>query len=931
MPSRHLVLLFLGLVLVLPAAARQKRALDHADYPKWMSVSDESLSRDGAWVAWREAPDEVGNGRVLVKRVASDTRHTILRGDNPRFAGSHVVALVHPPYDSTRQARIKGKKGDDLPKDSVAVLNLRSGTLTFFGPASGFKVPEKSGAHAAILLDRTTATTRDSSRAASPHEKKDGKDLLLVDLQAGDTTRFGSVLDYGFTDNGKWLYYTAQTKSGTGDGVYAVSTADHEVVAVLAGEGFYDGLAFDKAGAQVAFTSNTTDFAADQPSFSVYVAPVGEPAEPAVREGSAGVPEGWWISEHASLEFSDSGARLYFGTVPRPAPEVKDERPDNEKVSVDIWNWTDRDLMTMQLVNRERDSKQSFRAVLHVASGTVVQLADQEIPAVNVGLDGDGPVVFGLTDLPYLPEGSWDTPGRSDVYTIQVETGRRKRILEGIRSGIQPSPDGRHLAWWDGEHAVWKITGWTLEPSVITTATVAPPDGIRFDDELHDSPSIPGSYGQAGWTPDGDRFVIYDRHDLWAASPAGGVEPVTDGQGRRAGLRYRLIRLDREVQTVDLAAPQLLSVFDLATRSSGFSRLEGATRRVTPLLMEPRRFGTPEKARDADRLLLTRESYHEFPDLWVTGPAFANWERISQANPQQSSYRWGSVELVSWTSTDGDRLEGLLYKPEGFDPARKYPMMVYFYERSSDGLHSYHAPAPGRSTINRTFYASRGYLVFVPDIPYKEGYPGESAMNAVMPGVTGLLDQGFVDPGRVGVQGHSWGGYQIAYMVTRTNLFRAAEAGAPVANMISAYGGIRWQSGMSRMFQYERTQSRIGGSLWDKPLRYIENSPIFWLDKVETPLLIMHNDADGAVPWYQGIELFTAMRRLGKPAWLLNYNGEPHWPLPYFKRLDFTTRMQQYFDHYLMDAAAPVWMTEGVPAIQKGETWGLEIAEPADH
>jgi dipeptidyl aminopeptidase/acylaminoacyl peptidase len=298
--------------------------------------------------------------------------------------------------------------------------------------------------------------------------------------------------------------------------------------------------------------------------------------------------------------------------------------------------------------------------------------------------------------------------------------------------------------------------------------------------------------------------------------------------------------------------------------------------------------------------------------------------RISDVNPQQSEYRWGTAERVQWTSVDGKPLQGILYKPDGFDPDAEYPMMVYFYERNSDNLHRYWTPRAHRSIINFSFYASRGYVIFVPDIPYKVGYPGESAMNAVMPGVTKLLDTGFIDPDRVGVQGHSWGGYQIAYMVTETNLFAAAEAGAPVSNMTSAYGGIRWGSGMSRMFQYEDTQSRIGGTLWETPLRYIDNSPIFQADKIQTPLLMMHNDQDGAVPWEQGIELFVALRRLGKPAWLINYNDEPHWPTTLANKRDWAKRMQQFFDHYLKGTPAPVWLEEGVPAVDKGETLGYE-------
>jgi dipeptidyl aminopeptidase/acylaminoacyl peptidase len=423
--------------------------------------------------------------------------------------------------------------------------------------------------------------------------------------------------------------------------------------------------------------------------------------------------------------------------------------------------------------------------------------------------------------------------------------------------------------------------------------------------------------------------LIYDRYDVWAVDPMAANAPraITEGRGRADSLQFRYVDLNWEEDAIDPEAPLLLSGFNLATKSDGYyrDRVDG-NQPPSELIAMDRNFYGVRKADDADRLVYRRESFQEFPDLWVSDLQLDDARKITDVNPQQSDYRWGTAELMEWTSLDGKRLQGILYKPEDFDPSQQYPMMVYFYERSSDDLYEHHVPAAGRSVINFSFYASRGYVIFVPDIPYKIGYPGESAMNAVMPGVTQLMDEGYIDRDNIGVQGHSWGGYQIAYMVTRTNLFAAAEAGAPVSNMISAYGGIRWGSGMSRMFQYEDTQSRIGGSLWEKPLRYIENSPIFWADKIETPLLMMHNDQDTAVPWEQGIELFVALRRLGKPAWLINYNAEPHWPTTLANMRDWTRRMQQFFDYYLQDAPAPVWLDEGVPAVEKGRTLGLEPA-----
>ncbi len=351
------------------------------------------------------------------------------------------------------------------------------------------------------------------------------------------------------------------------------------------------------------------------------------------------------------------------------------------------------------------------------------------------------------------------------------------------------------------------------------------------------------------------------------------------------------------------------------------------TQKLLPLIFGPYRFANTKKAKLSDQLLFTKESFEVFPDIYMSDISFKKIKQLSDANPQQESYNWGTNELVQWTSLDGKELTGMLVKPENFDPNKKYPLLVNFYERSSDGLHRHRMPKAERSTINYSFYASRGYVIFNPDVHYRVGYPGESAYNCVIPGVTSLIEKGFIDKDNIGVQGHSWGGYQIAYLVTRTNIFKAAEAGAPVPNMISAFGGIRWRTGRSRQFQYEHTQSRIGGTPWEYPARYIENSPIFNIDKINTPLLVMHNDADGAVPWYQGIEFFVSLRRLGKPSWLLNYNGEPHWPVKLQNRKDFNIRMAQFFDYYLKGDAKPMWMERGVPAMEKGVNQGYELMD----
>ncbi|HKG91974.1 MAG TPA: prolyl oligopeptidase family serine peptidase, partial [Gemmatimonadaceae bacterium] len=481
--------------------------------------------------------------------------------------------------------------------------------------------------------------------------------------------------------------------------------------------------------------------------------------------------------------------------------------------------------------------------------------------------------------------------------------------------GASLSPGGKYVVYFrDGR---W-FAHPTAEPAqrVDLTARLS---GVRFEQETWDRPSVPASWGVAGWTPGDGGLLLNTRYDLWEVDPSGKrpARVVTDSVGTRLGLSFRLVDFDRDDPYVDPAAPQLFRVLDTRTKASGFWR-DYVRGDVPPerIVMGDERYGTPSRARNADSYLVTRESFTRFPDLWA-GTRLDSLTRLTDANPQQRDYSWGSAQLVSWLSDDGVPLQGLLFLPAEYESSRKYPLLVYFYEQYSDDLHQYRAPS-GRNTINPTVYTSLGYAVFIPDIAYTTGYPGPSALKSVVPGVQSLIARGVVDPDAVGIAGQSWGGYQAAYIITQTTLFRAAFAGAPVANMTSAYGGIRWESGVARAFQYEHDQSRIGGSIWQYPTRFIENSPLFYADRVRTPLFIMSNDNDGAVPWQEGIQLFVALRRLGREVYLIDYNGDGHNPRKRANQKDVDMRMQQFFAHHLLGAPAPDWMRRGVPFLRKG-------------
>jgi dipeptidyl aminopeptidase/acylaminoacyl peptidase len=948
------LLLVAGLLCAVPLGAQQPRkALVPESFDRWRSVEGAALSRDGAWAVYSLVP-QVGDGEVVVRRVPSgpEFRHT--RGyvgrpqtqpgrSGPGFDapdaqitadGRFALFTVEPSraeYEAARRAR---RKPAEMPRTALGIMSLPDGRVTLRPGIRSFRAPEESGRWVAYLLDSgdsARAAPADSAEqapmaASAPggaprpvaadssrggrKKKETGSVLVLRDLASGGEERIRDVTAYTFDRGGRWLGYTVSGRDGAADGAYVRSLADGRTHALLAGEGRYGPLTFDRAGTQAAFVSDRDEHGGEGARFALYHAALREPRARRVVGPDAG--RGLQVAEKGTLRFTRTGAALLFGAAAAPLDSIPADSLADKAV-FDLWHYRDARLQPQQRVEASRDRDRSYAAVLDLRSGRHRVVGSDTL--TRVSFTEDGRWALATTNLPYAVEAMWGQGG-SDAYLVDVARGTRRLVAKRLDAAPALSAGGRYVLYWDRDNR-WKAFEVASGRTRDLTGGL---QGVRFDEETWDTPDPPSPYGTAGWTG-GDRSVLlYDRYDVWEVDPAGRrpARVVTDSVGRRGGTVFRVVDLDEDEEAIAPDAPLLLRARDDRTKASGYwSDRLGAAAAPRRLVMDARQFGAPQRAENADVFLFTRSTVSEAPDLWVSGPDFAGAVRISESNPQQAEYRWGTAELVSWRGSDGAELQGLLYKPEDFDPSRKYPMVVYFYESLSDNLHQYQAGVP-RNTTQPMLYASNGYLVFMPDIRYTPGYPGESAMKSIVPGVQALIGRGFVDPAAVALQGQSWGGYQAAYMITRTPMFRAAMAGAPVANMTSAYGGIRWETGIARPFQYEAGQSRIGGSLWDEPLRYIENSPLFALDRVTTPVLIMANDADGAVPWYQGIEMFVGMRRLGKEVYMLNYNGDGHNPTKRANQLDIARRTMQFFDHHLKGAPAPAWMREGIPFLQKG-------------
>jgi dipeptidyl aminopeptidase/acylaminoacyl peptidase len=487
---------------------------------------------------------------------------------------------------------------------------------------------------------------------------------------------------------------------------------------------------------------------------------------------------------------------------------------------------------------------------------------------------------------------------------------------------ISSSYDGSRLVFYDEP-----LKKYYAYDSKTQKKTIVAKD-IKFPlyDEDNDVPDDPNAYGIAKWLNNNDSFIAYDRYDLWLVDAKGMNPSKLLTNGRASKTSYRFVPTDLDQKTISMNDTLLIKGFSEIDKSESLASFTMENFQFKVLNKLPMHFTTIEKAKNATDFVVMQEDEKTSPNLYAyqLTTNVQNPKAITQINEQQKDFNWLTTELVSWKAYTGKKAEGIMYYPEDFDPKKKYPMIVYFYERNNQTLHNYLAPSPTPSRLNIPFFVSRGYLVFVPDIWYQKGYPGQGAYDYILSGTRAMVKKGFIDSTKIGLQGQSWGGYQVAHIITRTTLFKAAWAGAPVVNMTSAYGGIRWESGMNRQFQYEKTQSRIGATLWGNQGLYIENSPLFHLPKVKTPLVIMANDNDGAVPWYQGIELFTAMRRLNKKVWMLNYNGEAHNLVERKNRKDIQIREQQFFDWLLKGENAPTWLSAGVSAVEKGKTMGLD-------
>ncbi len=921
------ITLLLSLVVAagMAPAADGTKVLSFEDYPKWKRIVSTGVSADGNWMTYGYRPND-GDETVYAKSLSGDQVHEIKCASNPVISDDsawigYVVSLPKAEQEKLRKARRPIAQ-------KVEILNLKSGQKTTIDNASTFRFSGDSR-YAAVKKAK-----------ASREAKHEGTDFILIRLATGALQSIGNVGTFEFNKPGTYLAYTVDAAEKTGNGAYLLNTQTGVLKALDTGDADYAQLSWNKEGSALAVLKGSKKEKLTQKENTLLVFPDLSAADPARVEynpgGDATFPKDFVLSEFTRPDWSEDSSRIFFGIKEQ---EKEPEKNDDPVANVDIWHWKDERVQSIQMVRANQDRRATYSCALILDGKRFVRLADEEMPTVS--LTEDGKWGIGRLDKPYRLETNWGG-SRADYYLVDTASGERSLIAKGLTRTYGASPDSKWFLYLQ-DGAVW-----VYEIATRKTRNLSGKTGVSFVNEEDDHPYEKPIYGVAGWAKDGSAVILNHRFDLYSLPLDGGkAANITGGTGDREQIVFRYVNLEPDEDSspmpfpppesdengdqlqfppfgrrgggterpIDTSQPLLLSAYGEWTKMSGYYRLKiGET--PQPLIFEEKSIGRPSKAKEADRVIFTIQTFTDFPDYYVSNTDFAEPRRVTDANPQQAEYAWGRNILMEYKNSKGIRLQAILTLPANYEQGKRYPMLVYFYEKMSQNHHQYSMPTYD-DRPHFSLYASDGYLVLRPDVVYTIGRPGDSAVDCVTSAVKQAIALGYADPARIGVQGHSWGGYQTSFLVTQTDLFACVVTGAPPTELISFYNELYKSTGTVQQGITEVGQVRMGTTPWEDMALYQSQSPIYHAPNIKTPFMILHGTDDGAVDWHQGLMYYNAARRLGKEVILLSYPGEGHHLTKVENQKDFLLRMKQYFDHYCKGAEAPEWMKQGQPFLKK--------------
>jgi len=915
----------------------QKRVIDHTAFNDWKSISKQNISRTGKFISYEINPHR-GDGYLYLYNVASQRTDSFFRAKNATFSfdENYIAFTISPDFDTLRNCEINKIDKKKWPKDTLAVYIFETDSLMKFSNIKSHSLGDKNNwityletenkLPSDVLVEKKKSKKlkkeKTSKKGKTETDKKEDKStgtvLRVWNPMTNVNHTWKNITDYTLAPSGKHVITISNLNDSSQLSVWNLETSE---LLPLTKNTFVDfkKLQLNENESQLAFlASNDT---VKNKIYSLNLLDLNANTISLIADSSLSIfPRGKSVSENGNLRFSKNGKLLYFGVADLPKNEEKDSLLDTEKPKLDLWHYEDKRLQTEQLKDLKKDQKKTDDVVYFINEKRFVPISNDTLK-VQIDLENESNFLLATSNEAYSLAYQWDMSDKQDVYLIDLTNGSQQLLQREVRYYEALSHKANELVTFDFE----KQQYYSLNiPTLTSKCLTCQEKDVVWTNDINGMPMDAYPEGVYGWSKDGTSLFFKSRNDIYTYDfSAEKLHCISNYLGKKNGIELSLVKWHNDSSFIDLSQVYFKG-FD--TKTKGVHLYDWQNQSLSELAYYDEAIVSIDKAKNGPFVMMRTSTVSKYPDLELTDVNFARRAKISTTNPNQSEYNWATVELVNWKSYKGLELEGLLYKPENYDSTKSYPMIVYFYELYADKLHSYYAPKPTASIVFPTEYASAGYFIFIPDIRYEVGHPANSAYDCIMSGTDAMLKKyPNIDPARLGLQGQSWGGYQTAQLITMTTRYKAAMAGAPVSNMFSAYGGIRWGTGINRQFQYEKTQSRIGKTIWEAPELYVENSPLFHLPKVTTPLLIMHNDEDGAVPWYQGIELYNGLRRLRKPCWLLNYNGDDHNLMKNANRIDLSIRMRQFFDFYLNNQPAPVWLTDGIPALKKGEELRYEL------
>ena len=911
----------LGLALAVVTAsstllAQQPRSLRPDEYGRWEQLTTQRtpLSPDGRWLVYGIRRGDYST-ELRVQPAEGGEAVTIPAGEQPAFSDDSRWLAYLIGFTEEQEAKLRKEKKP--VRKQLGLLELATGQKTTIDGIESFAL-SPTGTH--VAMRRYAAETKDDAAAANTNSEQvqPGTALIVRELATGRDTTFAAVSEIAWQDKGAALAFAVTAENGVGNGVQLFDTATGALRGLDSSASTYSGLSWRKNSAALAVLRSSTEASREGPNHTLLVWQ-DVAASTAARELDAsknGLAADLRVVRFRVPQWTDDGAFVFVGVAPWHAkPSALDAARQSRRLAagstnpeelpdVQVWHPKDSIVMPRQKVDARRERERSMLAAWSLNDGRFVRIAqaigEEATPTKR------GTRVMVVDTNAFAMERSI---GRhyANVATVDLISGARTDAAQRIEDRwAQLSPGGRYLLYFKADH--YSTVDLSNGRHTRVTASVATSFVDRESDDT--GPHKP-AFGVAGWTANDQSVLLYDKLDIWEVKPDGtGAARLTNGS--EGQVRHRYVRLDPDEVWIDRTQPITVSQFGIRSKRSGYTQVSAApgAPSVTPLVFLDKRVTALAKAKRADRFVYAVEAFDDSPDYFASGATLTEAKQVTTTNPFMSDYAWGRSALIDYKTKQGVPLQGAVYYPANYDATKKYPMVVYMYEKLSDGVHQFSMPSE-RSVYNAAAFTTRGYIYLQPDIVFRPRDPGLSVVESVLPAVQRVIDMGIADPNKIGIVGHSWGGFDSVFLATHTNVFKAAVAGAPITDLVSNYGNHHWSSGIAETDHIETGQQRMQVPLYEDLQAYIRNSALYTAHTMQTPLLMMFGENDGTVHWHQGVALYNVARRAGRNVVMLAYAGEDHGLRKRQNQIDYHHRIFEWFDHYLAGAEAPRWITHG--------------------